>query len=83
MCEYGLRFVLLRYLEINMPFILCISDFELQCKVLEKFSSEHATKNHSRRCFVCSAVPHPYCLRPECYRSDSCQQATKICSMLT
>ena len=56
--------------------ILCISDFELQCKYLEKFKSNRATKNrrrkskgflHERNC--CSPVPHTNFLRPESYNS--------------
>ena len=52
--------------------ILCISDFELQCKYLEKFNSNRATKN--RRVFLhvwnCrSTVHHPPFLRLESYRS--------------
>ena len=34
---------------INLSPILCISDFELQCKHLEKFKSNCATKNRRRK----------------------------------
>ena len=51
--------------------ILCISDFELQRKHLEKFKSNRATKNRRRKSKVnCSfQVPHPNFLRPESYSS--------------
>ena len=51
------------------------SDFELQCKHLEKFKSNRTTKNRSRKSVFwhlrkCSSpVPYPDFLRPESYRS--------------
>ena len=56
--------------------ILCISDFELQCKHLEKFKSHRATKNRPRKssvfCMyetVALRSPIPNFLRPESYSS--------------
>ena len=56
--------------------ISCISDIQIQCKHLEKFKSNRATKNRRRKskvfCSVrnCSSpVPHPNFLRPESYSS--------------
>ena len=54
--------------------ILCISDFELQRKHLEKFTSNRATKNRRQKWMVfCMygtvALPNSKFLKPESYRS--------------
>ena len=56
--------------------ILCISDFELQCKHLEKFESNRATKNRRRKSkgfcmYETVAIRSPIAnfLRPESFSS--------------
>ena len=56
--------------------ILCISDFEIQCKHSEKFRSNFAENNGHRKSKVflhvlnCSSLfSHPDFFRLKCYRS--------------
>ena len=59
-----------------MSSILCISDFDIQCKHLKKFRSNRATKNRRRKLefFFCMfgtvlSVHHPDFLRTKSYSS--------------